>query len=310
MSNPAGQSREFPDFYIVGAPRCGTTFMYEYLRQHPQIFMPDNKEPNFMCTDLDSGSYLDSVSFMRDEATYLRLFADAPAGSLTGEASTWYLYSEVAATRIRQKRPDARIIIMLRDPVEMLYSLHGRRVYGGSEDLTRFEDALGAEKDRRNGLRIPVRVRNAKALQYRDVGSYSRQVERYLETFPADRVRVIIFEEFRSDPAEAYADTLRFLGVSSDFHPQFEVVNASASRRSQRLRQLMLSPTAVRLGRAVIPARVRPRVGPIVDALTSKETPRQPLDPTTRDRLRAELRPDVLRLDSLLGRDVSGTWGY
>lgn len=311
MSSTADQPVPgFPDFYIVGAPRCGTTFMYEYLRQHPQIFMPDNKEPNFMCTDLDSGSYLDSVSFMRDEATYLHLFAAAPAGSVTGEASTWYLYSEAAAGRIRLQRPDARIIIMLRDPVEMLYSLHGRRVYGGSEDLTRFEDALAAEPDRRNGRRIPPRVRNAKALLYHDVGSYSRQVDRYFKTFPADQVRVIIFEEFRRDPAGAYAETLRFLGVRSDFHPQFEVVNASASRRSQRLRQLMLSPTLVKFGRAVIPARVRPRVGPIVDALTSKETPRPPLDPAIRARLQAELRPDVLRLNSLLGRQVSAIWGY
>jgi hypothetical protein len=309
MIQTAAQASQYPDFYIVGAPRCGTTFMYEYLRQHPQIFMPDNKEPNFMCKDLDSGSYLDSLSFMRDEAAYIRLFAGAPAGSLRGEASTWYLYSETAAGLIKAMNPDSRVIIMLRDPVEMLYSLHGRRVYGGSEDLP-FVDALEAEQDRRNGRRIPHRARNIKALFYREVGSYSRQVQRYLDTFPADRVHVVIFEEFRRDPAAAYAETLRFLGVDPDFHPQFAVVNASASRRSQRLRQLMLSPTVVRVARAVIPARVRPRVGPIVDALTSKETPRPPLDPTVRNQLQAELRPDVLKLDSVLGRDVSALWGY
>ena len=247
----------YPDFYIVGAPRCGTTFMYEYLRQHPQIYMPDNKEPGFMCTDLDSGSYLDSVSFMRDEATYLGLFASAPPGTITGEGSTWYLYSEAAAGRIKQTNSDARAIIMLRDPVEMLYSLHGRRVYGGSEDLMRFEDALAAEADRRAGRRIPHRVRNRKALFYRDVGSYSRQVERYLTTLAPDRVHVIIFEEFTRDPAAAYLETLRFLGVDPEFRPNFEVVNASASRRSQRLRQLMLSPGLIRAARALIPVRMR-----------------------------------------------------
>jgi hypothetical protein len=309
MTDTAALAARYPDFYIVGAPRCGTTFMYEYLRQHPQIFMPENKEPNFMCRDLDSGSYLDALSFMRDEAAYLRLFAPAPPGCLTGEASTWYLYSETAAGLIKQTNPDSHIIIMLRDPVEMLYSLHGRRVYGGSEDLS-FEEALAAEHDRRNGQRIPRRARNITALFYREVGSYSRQVQRYLETFAADRVRVIIFEEFIKDPAAAYAETLRFLDVDPDFHPQFAVVNASASRRSQRLRQLMLVPAVVRVGKAVIPPRVRPRVGPIVDALTSKETPRPPLDPAVRSLLKAELRPDVQRLDSVLGRDVSALWGY
>jgi Sulfotransferase family len=144
MIQTAAQASQYPDFYIVGAPRCGTTFMYEYLRQHPQIFMPDNKEPNFMCKDLDSGSYLDSLSFMRDEAAYIRLFAGAPAGSLRGEASTWYLYSETAAGLIKAMNPDSRVIIMLRDPVEMLYSLHGRRVYGGSEGLP-FVDAFEGE---------------------------------------------------------------------------------------------------------------------------------------------------------------------
>jgi hypothetical protein len=306
----AAASPRYPDFYIVGAPRCGTTFMYEYLRQHPQIFMPDNKEPNFMCSDLDSGSYLDGLSFMRDDAAYRALFRDAPAGALTGEASTWYLYSESAAARIRHLRPDARIIIMLRDPVQMLYSLHGRRVYGGSEDLTEFADALDAEADRREGRRISPRARNVKALFYRDVGSYSRQVERYLDTFPAEQVRVIIFEEFIKDVATAYTDTLRFLGVDTGVHPTFEVVNAGVERRSQRLRQLMLTPIVVRLAKAVIPPRLRPRVGPIVDALTSKELHRPPLDAAVRTRLQGELRSDVRRLDAVLGRNVSAIWGY
>ena len=309
MTDSATAAGRYPDFFIVGAPRCGTTFMYEYLGQHPQIFMPENKEPNYMCKDLDSGSFLDGLSFMRDEATYLRLFAPAPPGTLAGEASTWYLYSETAAGLIREKSPDAHIVIMLRDPVEMLYSLHGRRTYGGSEELG-FADAIAAEEDRRAGRRIPSRARNIKALFYHDVGSYSAQVQRYLETFAADRVRVIIFEEFVKDTAAAYAETLRFLGVDPDFHPNFEVVNASASRRSQRLRQLMLTPAVVKIAKAVIPARVRPRVGPIVDALTSRESPRPPLDPALRSQLRAELRPDVLRLDSVLGRNVSGLWGY
>ena len=296
-----------PDFFIVGAPRCGTTFMYEYLRQHPQVFMPDRKEPHFFSTDLDSGSYLDSLSFLRDESEYLELFRPAHEEQRIGEASTWYLYSSDAARNIARFSPRASIIIMLRDPVEMLYSLHGRRVFGGSENLD-FAAALDAEEDRKRGLRIPPRARNIKGLFYREVGRYAEQVERYLAAFGRERVKVIIFEEFRADPVTAYRETLEFLGVDPRFTPDFKVVNPSAARRSWRLQQLLLSPAIVRLGRAVIPRGIRPRVGPLIDRLNSRGEVRQPLDPALRARLREELRADVSRLGQLLGRDLTTVW--
>jgi hypothetical protein len=284
--------------------------MYEYLDQHPAIFMSPRKEPGYLCPDLDSGSYLDSLSFMRDEERYLELFARAPEGTITGEATTWYLYSKAAATRIEQVNPDARIVIMLRDPAEMLYSLHGRRLYGGSEDLARFEDALDAEADRRQGRRIPERARNVTALFYRDVGRYHDQVRRYLEAFGSERVHIIIFEEFREDTSAAYRNALEFLEVDASFEPDFAVVNANAARRSQRLRHLMLSPAVVRGARFLIPRRLHPRVGPIIDALTTKQVSRLPLAPATREKLKGELRDDVVRLSSLIGRDLVSRWGY
>jgi len=302
-------SRRYPDFYIVGAPRCGTTFMYEYLRRHSRIFMPDRKEPGFMCTDLDSGSYLDSLSFMRSAEEYLDLFAEAPPGSLTGEGSTWYLYSRDAAERIRRSNPRARTIIMLRDPADMLYSLHERRVYGGSEDLERFEDALAAEEDRRQGRRIPARARNLKAFQYREVGRYWEQVNRYLHVFgPAD-VCIVFFDDFRRAPHQAYETVVRFLGLEPE-PIEVEVVNASARRTSARLRRLMLTPAVVRLGRLVIPSRVRPRVGPLMDRMTTRATTRPPMSEATRSRLRADLRDDIVRLSDLLGEDLVARWGY
>lgn len=312
MSQPAarrsrGGELPRPDFFIVGAPRCGTTFMYEYLRQHPQVFMPNRKEPGFFSTDLDSGSYLDSLSFMRDEAEYLELFRAARPGQRIGEASTWYLYSVEAAGNIARFDPQANILIMLRDPVDMLYSLHGRRVFGGSENLG-FSDALVAEEDRRLGLRIPPRARNIKGLYYHDVGRYSAQVERYLSHFGPAQVKVLIFEEFRDDPASTYRETLQFLGLDPWFRPDFQVVNASATRRAWWLQQMLLSPTLVRLARAAIPAALRPRVGPLIDRVNSKITEREPLDPALRLRLREEFHSDVVRLSHLLGRDFTKVW--
>lgn len=282
--------------------------MFDYLAEHPSIYAAPTKEPQFFATDLDGGTYLESVTFMRDPERYLAMFADARADQLAGEGSTWYLYSKVAATAIHELRADARIIAMLRDPVRMLHSLHGRRFYAGSEDIPSFADALDAEADRREGRRIPERARNVKALQYRAVGSYAEQLERYFDVFGRDQVHVIVFEDFVRDVPAAYRGVLEFLGVDSSFTPDFRVINAGASRRSQRIQQALLSPGVIRAARWVVPVRARPAVGRTWDRLNSRPEKREPLDPAVAARLREELLPDIRRTSELLGRDLTQVW--
>ncbi|HLB45249.1 MAG TPA: sulfotransferase [Candidatus Limnocylindrales bacterium] len=308
MATGAARRHPPPDFVIPGAPRSGTTFMYEYLARHPQIYMSPVKEPNFFGTDLDSGSYLDSLSFTRDRARYMALYERARPDQLTGEATTWYLYSKDAAASIHAHNPEARAVIMLREPVAMLHSLHLRRVYGGSEDLPRFEDALDAEADRREGRRLSPKARNVKGLLYRAVGCYSEQVERFFDILGRDRVLVLIFEEFRRDSAASYRQVLEFLGVDPEFRPDFAVVNAGMARRSWRLQQMLLSPTVVKAARRVIPVRLRPAVGRAWDRINSRAEKPAPLDVAVAARLRAELQPDIDRLGQLLGRDLREIW--
>jgi hypothetical protein len=298
----------YPDFLIVGAPRCGTTAMFDYLAEHPSIFAASTKEPQFFATDLDGGTYLESVTFMRDRDRYLEMFAGARPDQMAGEGSTWYLYSQVAAAAIREANPEARIIAMLRDPVKMLYSLHGRRFYAGSEDIASFRDALAAEDDRRAGKRIPPRARNVKALQYRAVGRYSQQLERYFDVFGRDQVHVIVFEDFIRDVPAAYRNTLEFLGVDPEFAPDFRVINAGAQRRSQRLQQVLLAPRVISAARAVVPMRLRPAVGRTWDRINSRPEQREPLDPAVAAALRADLLPDIVRTGELLGRDLTEVW--
>jgi hypothetical protein len=307
MTARAGE-RPLPDFAIVGAPRSGTTFMYEYLSAHPRVFMSPVKEPNFFDTDLDSGSYLDSLSFMRERDRYRALYASAKPDQLTGEASTWYLFSREAAANLYAANPQAKVIAMLRDPVEMLYSLHERRMYGGSEDLKSFADALAAEPDRAAGRRIPLRARNVKALQYRAVGRYAEQLERYVERFGREAVHVVVFDDFRADPAAAYRGVVEFLGLSPIELPELRVVNEAAERRSWRLQQALLSPGMIRLARIVFPPPVRPYVGRAWDRINSRGRKRAPLDAAVAARLREDLRPDVERLSEMLGRDLSALW--
>jgi Sulfotransferase domain len=308
MTGENKQANNPPDFVIPGAPRTGTTFMYDYLAQHPQIYMSPIKEPNHFATDLDSGSYLDSLTFLRDKTRYDDMYDAARPDQLTGEASTWYLYSRQAAANLKANNPATRAVIMLREPVSMLHSLHLRRVYGGSEDLKSFEDALAAEPDRRAGKRIPPKARNVKALFYRDVGSYAAQVRRYYDELGRDQVLVLIFEEFRKDPAAAYRSVLEFLGVDADFKPDFDVVNAGLARRSWRLQQMMLSPVVIKTARVVVPMRLRPAVGRTWDRVNSRGEKPAPLDPAVARALREELQPDVDQLEQLIGRDLSSIW--
>ncbi len=114
--------------------------MYDYLKQHPEIFMPERKEPNFFGTDLGLSPY-----FIRDEKEYLSLFSGARNEKRVGEASVLYLFSKLAATEIKECNPAASIIIMLRNPVDMIHSLHSQYVYNGWEDIVEFEAALDSE---------------------------------------------------------------------------------------------------------------------------------------------------------------------
>ena len=301
-----------PNFFLVGAPKCGTTAMYNYLVVHPDIFMPRTKEPTFFAQDLDEGKRGDDRLFIRDLDQYLALFSDWRGERRVGEGSVWYLYSKTAALQIKQFAPDARIIIMLRDPVEMMYSLHAHRLARGAEDLESFGEAVSAEKDRAQGKRLPKHAYIVKGLLYTEVVRYAGQVERYLDIFGRDRVLVLVFEEFVADPGSAYRQVCEFLDVDSTFVPTFERINPSRVVRSRFLRNVLrFHPT---------PIGNRMRLGPIrkgwrrmkrtVIAMNEKEQARPPLDPLLREELAQQLAPDVARLSRLLDRDLLGFWGF
>src|SRR3954470_9290 len=197
---------------MVGAPKCGTTAFYDFLAQHPQIFLPATKELIFFGSDL---SYPTRLS----EAEFLAPFAGRRDGQVAGTAHTAYLQSRTAADEIRARRPDARIVIMLRNPVEMLPSWHSELRYETIEDIEDLEAALDAEPERRRGLRIPRNARNSyvESLYYSEGAAFSEQVERYFDAFGRARVHVILHEDLRGDQAAVYRDTLRFLDVDPSF---------------------------------------------------------------------------------------------
>lgn len=290
-----------PDFFIVGAFKCGTTAMYTYLRQHPGIFMPFHKEPLFFGDDLTRRYGRMTSSQYRD------LFRDAAPSQRVGEASAWYLYSASAAGEIKAYAPEARIIVMVRNPVDVMYAQHSQLLFNVEEDIADFGEALEAEPDRRRGQRLPpgpIRVEN---LYYRESVRFADQLKRYLDVFGAERVHVIVYDDFTRDTPGAYRRTLEFLRVDPNFMPDFEIRNPNKRVRFTTLQRVVYQPPAPIL-RAVPTLRRFPLVHRLRDAvlsLNSSPQPRRPMDPSLRRRLLDEQRPQVEHLGRLIGRDLS-----
>jgi hypothetical protein len=297
-----------PNFFIVGAPKCGTTSMYEYLRQHPDVFMPPHrKEAKYFCTDLD----FNPGHLIPDEASYLALFADAGGASRVGEASPPYLYSEAAAQGIKRFDPQARIIVMLREPVDFMYSLHRHMVGMAYQDLVDFEEALEAgERRRRQDARPSFCHVSPRWLWYRWMATFSPHVERYLALFGRRAVHVVVFDDLRERPADAYRQVLEFLGVDPGFAPAFVTHNPASDKQNRNLALKRLFKThrgLVRLRKrlGLFNRRILRGGGRLLDRLPGRvELPRA-VDPGLRRRLAAEFAPEVRRLGQLIGRDLS-----
>lgn len=290
-----------PDFFIVGAPKCGTTAMNGFLRQHPQIFMPERKDISYFGSDLEFGRYRIS------KEEYLSLFQDVEGALQIGESSVWYLYSKTAAEEIKCFAPSARIIVMLRNPVDMLYAQHSQFLFNLNEDIPDFMEALEAEPDRKQGRRIPPQAHFVQGLFYRETIKYAEQLKRYFDVFGREKVHVILFDDFKRDTAKAYKDILAFLNVDTSFHPVFQVINPNKTPRSRRLQEFLVAPPSILTGifKRVTPKNVQGRFLKRLRRLNTQYTSRPVLDPALRQCLQVEFLPEVQQLSELLGRDLS-----
>jgi hypothetical protein len=303
-----------PNFFIVGAPKCGTTALAYYLSMHPQIYM-GRKEMHFFGSDLHFGPQF----YRRDPDAYLAEFEDCKGQPRIGESSVWYLFSRNAAREIKAFSPDARIIIMLREPVSMLYALYSAFRADGNEHLPTFREALEAEDDRRAGRQIGRRTYLAQGLVYREVPRFAEQVQRYFDVFGRERVHVIIYDDFNLDTSRAYYQALEFLGLSLEGEvPAFKRVNANVngndSVRFPLIRDVLNDPlvrgTAIKL-RGLLPHPVFAWVqkqGLRLNAFNfvQSSSRRPPLPSDLKISLQREFAPEVERLSALLGRDLTG----
>ncbi len=303
-----------PDLFIVGAPKSGTTSLYEYLKSHPDVFMSVVKEPCYFARDLaldDSGNFL---VYERDKKLYYGLFDEAGDAKRAGEGSTRYLYSTEAAALIKEAQPNPFIIAMLRNPVDMIQSLHAHKLAAGTEDEPDFEKALAQEAERQAGRSIPKHS-NPKLATYRDRARFSEQLPRWFDAFGRDRVHVGVLEDMVKDPAAEFRKVLEFLQLDADWQPEsFAAYNTAHGARSTFIRRVLNG----RVPQWIV-WRAMPKI--IGDKRTRalardfrhswfhrKPIRKAKLRPELRHQLEDEFMPDVTRLSLMLGRDLGDLW--
>ncbi|HMM49307.1 MAG TPA: sulfotransferase [Miltoncostaeaceae bacterium] len=296
-----------PNFFILGAPKCGTTALAEYLRQHPRVFMSTPKEPHYFCDDFD---YYYAPG-QRSLDHYLRLFEDADERHLAvGEASVWYLYSQTAAANIAAFAPEARAIVMVRNPLELVPSLHGQLLYEVDEDVADVATAWALQGARARGEHLPPSVRVPAFLQYGAAASLAGQLERVYASIPRERVLVIVFDDLRADAGAVYRRTLEFLGVPDDGRTEFPRVNPNTVHRAPRVAKLTQRPprAALAAARAVKKVTGIRKLG-VLDRVRSRNrvvAERAPLAPEFLAELANHFHADVARLSELIDRDLTG----
>jgi len=298
-----------PDFFIVGAPKCATSALYHYLKMHPDIFMSVPKELNYFATDVTS------PYFVKDKKQYLSLFDNSANYKRVGEASVWHLYSKEAANGIHEMVPDAKIIIMIRNPVDMIYSYHGQRLFNGTEDITDFADAILAIPDRKQGKRLPKEPYPIEGLFYLDIANYTEQIKRYIDKFGKKNVHVIIFDDFKTDSRTEYAKTLEFLGLGSQIPHELSddniSRNASKQYKNKFIKRLIKNPPRLFtiLGKLLIPNRaLRQKLLRKIKIMNIEWKPRSELNPELYQELKNHYREEIENLSRLLNRDLVSLW--
>jgi hypothetical protein len=316
---PRGTQVRVPDFFIVGQAKSGTTALYEMVREHPAIFMPKLKEPEFLASDMRrrfQPPMSGAVPATLEE--YLALFTGAGADQLAGEATALYLSSHTAASSIAQLNPRARIIAIFREPASFLRSLHLQHLQNHNEDQRDLRRAIALEAARRDGRAIPRRSCRPQVLHYSDHVRYTEQLMRYHGAFAREQVLVLIYDDLRRDNAATVRKIFQFLEVD-DAVPVVPVnANPTVTLRSQALDEAVhrlsvgrgrYSKEVKAAVKALLPRRAPRRLLSAVQAHVVHSSP-PPADEQLMADLRGWMKPEVERLGAYLERDLVGLWGY
>ncbi len=296
-----------PNFLILGVPKAGTTALYAYLNQHPQIYMSPNKEPHFFafegkkpdfCGAGDDQAWTNTSSVV-DLQAYQQLFQGVSQEKAIGEASTQYLYIPQTPERIQHYLPQAKMIAILRHPVERAYSHFIYMRQNCRETLTDFAQALEAEEQR-------IKNHWAPAWHYQQQGYYSVQLQRYFNRFHRDQIRIYLYDDWKRHPLTVFQDMLQFLDVDTRFVPdmntRYHIINALPKNRNLYTFLTQENPIKTAL-RQLVPAQIRKPMAAKVYRKNFEKPQR--LTAEMRRQFTPRFRDDILKLQDLLDRDLS-----
>lgn len=280
-----------PNFFIIGAPKCGTTTLFHWLRQHPNVSMPQTTEPHFFNTDHPASSR-SSIS------EYQRLFAKTTdEQTAVGEKSVWYLASNEAVPNILDYNSDAKFIVCLRNPIELAYALHHQQVYGGSERLLNFAEAWRAQGAR---AKLTGPATTSTHLLYGPMCKLGNHVERLKSRVPEGRIHLIFLDSMKCDPQAIYRGVLDFLEIPA-FTPDFRKMNEAKVPRST-----LVGGVVRALGRAKRALRITPSIGVLGRVEAWNRVPqRWQEDLKMTALLRDYYQGDIALLGRLTGRELS-----
>jgi hypothetical protein len=298
-----------PDFLIIGAQMAGTKSLCRYLEQHPEVYM--SLYPRFFALEgKDPATFrgpgdreMISQTAVTNLEDYRALFAGVSDEKAVGEATVTYLHLPEAAGRIRHYVPEARLIAVLRNPVERAYSAYLRKVSTGRETLG-FSEALEEEEER-------IQNNWAPGWQYRRVGFYHAHLTRYYELFGHEQIRVYLYEELDRNPTGVTQNIFRFLGVDHTFVPDTSVRyddDVSGIPRSHALHTFVGKQNPLKSAlKPLLPRGLRRRISANLHKGNLKEAP--PMPQEVREELTEAYREDITKLEGLIGRDLSGWLG-
>jgi hypothetical protein len=286
-----------PNFLIIGAMKSGTTALYYYLEQHPEVYMSPVKEPNFF----SSREQENAAGAVTHIGAYQHLFRGVSGERAIGEASHSYLYESRAAAQIRRYVPEAKLIAILRNPIDRAYSHFLHMVRSGAEPLDDFAQALREEE---------VGIHKERTFQdYIGRGLYYNQLKRYFETFPREQVRVYLYEDLSGAPLSTVQDAFRFLEVDDSFVPDVSLRrNVSGHPKYKTLDGLLRRQGRIKhAAKVYLPARLRWRLSEAFDDLKTRNLVKPPpVQSEVRRQLIGAYRDDTLKVQELIHRDLSG----
>ncbi len=295
-----------PTFLVIGAAKAGTTSLYNYLSQHPQIYMPKNKEPHFFALEGESRKYqgIDDDRGFNSRVTvwsdYLELFESAVGFKAVGEASTLYLYHPKAAERIYQRLPNVKLIAVLRNPIDAAYSAFLHMYREGREPLHDFALALKQEEFRRNNHWAPL-------WHYTQQWHYAEQLKRYQSYFPEKQLRVFLYEDLKERPEWMMREIFSFLEVNEEFVPNLSKrYNQSGKPRSLFLHRFLTKDGSVlKAGKLLLPAIFRKKLKARVISANLKRGELPPLNAEAASMLADKFECGYPLLEKMIRRDLS-----